>query len=359
HYKNLLQPNLLLPAEQILCDEVDRFINDEHTVELFDAEISITECEKALKKLSTGKAPGVDQMPYEFIKAGGPILIPYLTKIFNQILHSGIYPKEWALAIICSIFKSGDKNDPNNYRGISLLPSLSKLFDTILETRIRAWENSNSILDQNQAGFRAKYSTVDHIFTLNSIIQRYRSQRRKVYCAFIDFSKAFDCVNRVVLFYKLSREGVSSKFLKLIRSLYSHTKACVKGQETQFFDILAGVQQGAPLSPSFFALILNDLDKELRSNNTGYVTLQKFKIYSLLFADDLVLFAESPKKLLHSLAVLYDYTQKWGFKINSSKSNIMIFRNSGSFTDNTVWKLGRSGQLLQVVDQYKYLGVWF
>src|SRR5262249_3171451 len=121
----------------------------------------------------------------------------------------------------------------------------------------------------------------------------------------------------------------------------------------------AGVQQGAPLSPSFFAIILNDLDSELRANNAGSVSLQDIKICSLLYADDLVLLAESPDKLLHSLAVLYDYTQRWGLRINAAKSNVLVFRNPGRFSDNTLWKLGRSDQTLQMVDQYKYLGVWF
>jgi Reverse transcriptase (RNA-dependent DNA polymerase) len=309
--------------------------------------------------LSNGKAPGLDQVNAEFLKHGAPILAPLLVKLFNFILNSGCYPKEWAHAIICSIYKSGDKGDPANYRGISLLPSISKLFDTILDSRFRVWEKVNNVLDQNQAGFRANYSTIDHIFTLNSIIMRYRSKRQKVYCAFIDFCKAFDSVNRNVLYYKLSREGVSSKFIRLLKSMYSQTRACVKGLENELFDITAGVQQGAPLSPSFFAIILNDFDRELRSNNAGSVSIRGVKIHSLLFADDLVLLAESPDGLLHSLAVLNDYSKRWGLRLNAAKSNVLVFRNPGRFDDNTVWKLGRSDQVLQMVDQYKYLGVWF
>jgi hypothetical protein len=359
HYRCLFQPNFPLLAESTLLREVDIFTDEDHSVDILDTDISTAECQKALKRLSNGKAPGLDGIPYEFLKSGGPILAPLLTRLFNHILHSGCYPKAWARVTICSIHKSGDKNDPGNYRGISLLPSLSKLFDIILDTRLRIWETTYAVLDQNQAGFRAKFSTVDHIFTLNTIILRYRSESRKVYCAFIDFSKAFDSVNRAVLYYKLCKEGVSSKFIRLMRSLYSQTMACIKGYESEFFEIMSGVQQGAPLSPCLFALVLNDLDKELRSNNTGYVSLQNLKIHSLLFADDLVLPSETPEGLLQSLDVLYEFSQKWGLKINANKSNIMIFRNSGRFLDNTVWRLGRSDQVLKVVDQYKYLGVWF
>jgi hypothetical protein len=359
YYKNLLHSISGIPGEAVLSEETERFINEDHIVDILDTDITDLECHKVLKKLSNGKAPGLDQVNVELLKHGAPILVPLLVQLFNFILKTGRYPKEWAHAIICSIYKSGDKGDPTNYRGISLLPSISKLFDTILDNRFRVWEIINKVLDQNQAGFRANYSTVDHIFTLNSIIMRYRSRKQKVYCAFIDFCKAFDSVNRNVLYYKLSREGVSSKFIRLLKSMYSQTRACVKGLENESFDITAGVQQGAPLSPSFFAIILNDFDRELRANNAGSVSLRDAKICSLLFADDLVLLAESPDKLLHSLAVLNDYSKRWGLKINAAKSNILVFRNPGPFNDNTVWKLGRSDLVLQRVDQYKYLGVWF
>ncbi len=359
HYKNLLQPETALPVENGILEEIGKFETEGPGVEALDAEISVTECKKALKRLVNGKSPGLDRIPYEYLKTGSLILSPFLTKLFNCILQSGCYPSEWTQAIICSIYKAGDKADPENYRGISLLPSLGKLFDTILETRLRSWEKANAVLNQNQAGFRSGYATVDHIFTLNSIIQRYKSEGRKVYCAFIDFSKAFDTVNRTVLYYKLQKEGVSPKFIRLIRSLYSQTKACIKGYENEFFDILSGVQQGAPLSPLFFALILNDLDKELRKNNTGSITLQNLVIHSLLFADDLVMLSETAQGLLHSLSVLYNYSKKWGLKVNPTKSKVIIFRNPGPLTVNTIWRMGNSDLILERVDEYKYLGVWF
>lgn len=118
--------------------------------------------------------------------------------------------------IICSIFKGGDKYDPSNYRGISLLPTLAKVFDSILELRLRKWEADNFKPAQNQAGFRPNFSTADHIFTLQAIINKYRALGRKVYCAFIDFSKAFDTIDRSLLCYKLMREGISSKFLAIV-----------------------------------------------------------------------------------------------------------------------------------------------
>lgn len=109
HYKNLLQPNADISTEGALLEEVDDFISGEHTVETLDVDISVIECQKALKKLCSGKAPGLDQISVEFLKHGGPILIPFLTKLFNFIFKYGCYPQEWATAVIFSIFNQGIK----------------------------------------------------------------------------------------------------------------------------------------------------------------------------------------------------------------------------------------------------------
>jgi len=319
HYKNLLQSEVPVEGSDALHDSVVTFLQTNSAVDILDAPISPSECLKCLKRLPNAKAPGLDGIPGEFLKRGATTLTPLLVKLFNFIFSSGHYPADWTKAIICSIYKSGDKNDPANYRGISLLPILGKVFDQIFEFRLRQWEKLTSKLDQNQAGFRANYSTSDHIFTLNGIIRRYCSAGKKVYCAFIDFSKAFDTVSRTALFYKLIQEGISSKFLTLTYSMYSNTKACIQGLESDFFKVMAGVQQGAVLSPTYFAFFLNDLNKELASKGGGFVILNGHRIQSLLYADDLILPAETQEGLMSSLAILYDYVQAWGLRIQCCK----------------------------------------
>ena len=136
-----------------------------------------------------------------------------MVKLFNCIFDKGLFPDEWTLAIIQPILKKGDPNLPDNYRGISLLNICSKLYSFILNKRITKWIEINDIIGEEQAGFRKKHSTTDHIFTLFALIQKQLVRHRKLYVAFIDFRKAFDSVSRDKLWNVLGSNGMSGKIL--------------------------------------------------------------------------------------------------------------------------------------------------
>lgn len=120
-----------------------------------------------------------------------------------------------------------------------------------------------------------------------------------------------------------------------------------------------GAQQGGILSPNLFALFLNDLCDDLASLSSGFVILNNTRIRSLLYADDLILPSESKRGLRSSLAIFFDYAQKWGLKINVGKSNILVFRNPRARHRVRSWKLGRGDEILSEASSYKYFGIWF
>lgn len=155
-------------------------------------------------------------------------------------------------------------NEVSNYRGISFMDCIAKLFTGLLLSRLNSWINENMVLNECQAGFRRGYSTTDNIFNLLSIIKlQTRIKRKKLYCLFIDFKAAFDSPSRSSLFYKLYLCGVSSKFINTLQALYRHTEASVwtgKGI-TRAFGTSVGVRQGCLLSPALFSLFLNDLSE--------------------------------------------------------------------------------------------------
>jgi hypothetical protein len=122
---------------------------------------------------------------------------------------------------------------------------LGKLFSLVLSQRLQKWADANDKLTQCQFGFQAGKSTVDCVFISHSIIAKLFSKGEKVYCAFVDFEKAFDKVNRHVLWCKLLSVGVSSKMVKMISSLYKSVESCVKFNGESLF----GLEQGEPLSP--------------------------------------------------------------------------------------------------------------
>jgi len=138
-----------------------------------------------------------------------------------------LYPDEWSLAIIQPLLKKGDPNVSDNYRGISLLSICSKLYSFILNKRITKWIGESELIGEEQAGFREKHSTTDHIFTLFALTQKQLIRHRKLYVAFIDFRKAFDSVCREKLWDVLSNNGLKGKILSALKSMYSTVKACV------------------------------------------------------------------------------------------------------------------------------------
>ena len=145
--------------------------------------------------------------------------------------------------MLVPIYKKGDVNNVNNYRGISLLNVLSKIVGKILNNRLVEWVESENLLFQEQKGFRRGQSTIDQVFILNTMIQKYLSKRRgRFYCCFVDFAKAFDSVPHLQLWHILVKNGIHGNFLGVLRSMYNKLKSCVLTPKgiTEFFQCTIG-----------------------------------------------------------------------------------------------------------------------
>ena len=154
--------------------------------------------------------------------------------------------------------------NPENYRRISLINSISKIFTGILTSRLQKWAEDKTVIDESQAGFRKTYSTIDNIFSLQAIIQKYICRPRgRFYCIFIDFKRAFDSIPHSKLWDSLQRKGINenSKFMKIFKSRYSQPKSCVKVKNllSQFFECSIGTRQGCVSSPIIFSLLSTTL----------------------------------------------------------------------------------------------------
>ena len=171
----------------------------------------------------------------------------------------GYFPEKWSEGFIVPIFKKGDINDVSNYRGITLLSTVGKLFTRILNNRLNKWAEEYSIYIEAQAGFRKHMSTVDNIFVLNGLITH--CLNNNLYCCFVDYSKAFDYIDREIFWYKLIKIGVRGEMLNIIQSIYSTVKSKVKNINilSEAFACNIGVRQGECLSPFLFSMYLNDL----------------------------------------------------------------------------------------------------
>ena len=215
------------------------------------------EITKAIKKFKSRKSSGIDQIINEFFKHSPDKLIPVYAKLFNIILSTGIVPDDWAISIIRPIYKNkGYDTDPNNYRGISLLSCFGKLFTSCLNERLSNFVKAHDTVGPEQAGFKSDNSTIDHIIVLKTLADIYLNKRKRLYCCFVDYQKAFDTINRTKLWTKLLSSGISGRILKVIKNLYSQAKSCVNvsGKNSEYFSCNVGVRQGENLSSLLFSL---------------------------------------------------------------------------------------------------------
>ena len=262
------------------------------------------------------------------------------------------------------IYKNkGDPKLVQNYRPIRIISCLGKLFTAILNKRLTLYLDNNETILENQAGFRKGYATTDHIFVLSSLIEILKGRKQKLFCAFIDFSQAFDSIWRVGLWRKLIFISVDGKFFQIITNMYESIKSCVKinGETSTFFASECGVRLGENLSPVLFALYLNDLESFLLSGGVETLDFELLtdeiniylKVLLLLYADDTVIFSNNEQNFQKCLNEFSEYCKLWKLNINYNKTEIVVFnsRNNSNYT----FKLGE--HTVQITNKYKYLGV--
>jgi hypothetical protein len=259
-------------AGQVLAS-LDKCCADNGKVPELDESLSWEEVHAAVRALKNGKSPGPDGVPPELFLHGGIALELALTDLFNFLWHNTLWPDEWRMAILVPLFKgAGSRLEPSNHRMLAMMSVIAKLFETVLNTRLRKWSERVGVLSDLQGGFREGRGTLDQMFILNEIVaMRWREHRRPVFLTFIDVRKAYDRVWRPGLWYKLREAGVSSRMLNMIREMYRKVARVVwiNGRKSEAFEVEAGVPQGAVLSPFLYAVYINGLHDALRAKGLG------------------------------------------------------------------------------------------
>ena len=188
-----------------------------------------------------------------------------ILKLFNNILQSGEVIQDWVIGLIVPIHKEGPKLDTSNYRGITLISCLGKLFLSILNTRLMTFTKEQNILSKSRLGFLSGNRSLDAHIIINNLVGKIcHKNNSRIYSCFVDFKKAFDSIPRDILLNKLESFGIKGKIFNIIRNIYTADKACVKlgNVRSDFFDLSLGVRQGCVLSPLLFNIFISDLAKK-------------------------------------------------------------------------------------------------
>ena len=279
------------------------------------------EVEAAIKGMKKGKAPGMDNITIEEIEAATQGSgLKTLHQLLSTIWDKEEIPSDWKKSVITPIYKKKDKLDCNNYRGISLLCHGSKLFSSIILQRIK--NRTEEILSEAQAGFRVGRSTVDQIFTLRQLAEKYAEFGRDIFVCYVDFRKAFDSVWRKGLWRVLRHYGYPEKIIRILENMYSETLSAVRtnGDLSDFFEATVGVLQGCVLSPLLFNVFLEAIMALALDGSEKGVVLDGNIIDNLRFADDIAATAESVVDLQEIVNRINGTSKRMGMAINEAKT---------------------------------------
>jgi hypothetical protein len=277
--------------------------------------------------------------------------------LFKKCFETGLMPQMWGKSILNPIPKPGkDSRIPTNTQPISLISTVCKIYSFIINKRITSFLEDNNVLHDEQNGFRALRSCMDHLYVLSAVVKHRLSKKLPTYGCFVDFTKAFDSITHDLLWLKLIQYGVDGKILRTIKQMYAHSYSAVRlnGYMTDWFKTSLGVRQGDTLSTTLFSVYVNDLIYEIKSENHG-VKYGELNVSILCYADDIILLSETEDGLQSMLNTLHSWCVKWRLTVNKNKTQIIHFRKQNSPETNVSFKYGET--LLNKVNQYRYLGL--
>jgi len=284
---------------------------------------------KAIKGLKRRKAPGWDTVQNEHLIYGGSKLISAITTLFNTVLRNEKIPTGWKRGLLIPIYKGNgkSKHDTDSYRPVTLLPTLYKLFEKIVDDRLRSFLSENLVCKQQQ-GFQRNVSCVTTTFNLQETIYHNVELNNKVYVAFLDTKKAFDTVWHNGLLKIIHDKGITGKIWRIIMEAYSDmtSEIVINEHSSQRFQLRQGVRQGGVLSSLLYILYIDGLLNKLEESCSGA------KAFSLqcgnpTLADDITCIALTPYDLQNMLNVAYAYSKKWKFRFSVEKSCVLVVNN--------------------------------
>ena len=320
-------------------------------------EISPLQVLKALNKIKSTKATGLDDIPPSMIKDASRYIAAPLAYIINLSLSSGTYPNHWKIAKIVPVYKSGSVSELGNYRPISILPAISKIAERLVHDQLAKFLEDSSLLSPTQFGFRSKYSTGLAVTYFTDIIRKEMDHGKLTGAVFMDFCKAFDTVDHIVLIQKMESLGIHGVELQWFKDYLSNRQQVViyDNHRSDNYAVSHGVPQGSILGPVMFLIYIDDLSKVLKHSNI------------VMYADDTVLYFSHGNiknieaALSEDMSAVAQWLQRNQLVINlkKNKTESMVFgtarRLAKEGNSSLCIKIG--SDVIRSTTSYVYLGV--
>ena len=336
HFEELLNP--------VSDEDGEPNFEQAPNIPILDDPFTFREMETALRNMKKKKS-FVGISPALLTNLPMNWLMFFLT-LFNVIFDSFCFPLTWCYSKLTVLFKSGDRMSCDNYRGISVMDTLAKLYDTLIMNRIKMWMD----VDNCQAGAMEGRGCLEQIFALRLLCDYVNYKKCKLYVLFIDYRKAYDKVPRSKLIECLKSAGCGRRMLKAIYVMYRCTRNVLKSATVE---ASVGVRQGAPSSCLLFVIYINQMIRMLKAKiaTDGFLGA----LHALLLMDDTVILATSRDMCIRKFKVVVEYCKDYGMVINEDKTKFFVINNA----DCDKVPLSIEGHIIKYCDRYKYLGAWF
>jgi exonuclease III len=353
HFKSLLGEEL--PGPDLSTPFFNNRVSDELSIDC--SPFTLEELTSVIKSIRPSKAPGLDNIPPSVWKE--PLLHKELLHFCNDALMHGNVPSEWSTAAIVPFPKKGDLTKPANYRGISLTPVAAKIYNKLLMNRIYPF--IDPLLRHNQNGFRRGRSTLPQILSIRRLLEECQIGNRTAAMVFVDFSKAFDSINREAMFHILHLYGIPLHIIQAIKLMYLNSNSRVRTADglTEAFLTLIGVLQGDTLAPLLFIIVLDYILRQSMKEDNGLTVAPRrssrfpaVKVTDLDFADDLALISDTIEKAQRLLHDLETAASDIGLHVNDLKTEFMLV----NIDDPEPAITTLDGKALKQVQDFKYLG---
>ena len=296
-----------------------------------DTPFTYEEVDKAIKTLHTGKAPGFDGIMAEHLQYAGPLVANLLCTLFNAIRDTEYIPLCFKRGVEIPLYKGKDTCvlDPNNYRGITLLPTFNKLFEILVWQRLKPWWYESNIISELQGACREGFSCIHTAFNLRETLATSLETADHCFVAFYDVAKAFDTVWIDGLFKQMYDLGICGKIWRLLYRCYINFKCCVKiqGSFSSWYEPLCGIHQGGFMSLMKYTVFINSLLVTLKDANIC-AKIYRTPSTPLGYADDVATCCLSKQKLDKAMGIVYQHGCTWRYELNAKKSGVLVYGES-------------------------------